>query len=145
MKRALRASWAFVQAAKCQRPYAARARIVVARAVDHRAARCKASALPRSPAKRLSLAQNEGRNGVTGDCSVAKKAVRSGSDWMSSRRSGRMKRSSITSATANTRPISISTSLARRAGKTLTRPSVTIAPRAQGMTTNGSRAATAVR
>ena len=139
VKRALRASWALRPGGEVPAS--------VGRARQDRRWRAPsttgrrggaASAWPRSPAKRLSPAQNEGSNGVTGDCSVAKKAVRSGSDWTSSSRSGRMKRSSITSATAKTRPISISTSRARRAGKTLTRPSVTTAPSAQGMTTNGS-------
>ena len=46
---------------------------------------------------------------------------------------------------AKTMPISISTSRARRAGKTLTRPSVIIEPSATGMATNGTTASTAVR
>jgi hypothetical protein len=80
-----------------------------------------------------------------GDCSVAKKAVTSGRDCTASSRSGRKKRTSITSATANSRPISISRSRARRAGKTLTSPSVTSVPTAVGMTTNGTTLSSAVR
>ena len=46
---------------------------------------------------------------------------------------------------AKTMPISISTSRARRAGNTLTRPSVIMNPRATGMATNGTTVSTAVR
>ena len=109
------------------------------------APRCSRSACPRSAANRLSPAQKEGSSGVTGDWSVAKKAVTSGSDWTLSRRSGRRKRTSRISATAKSSPISISTSRARRAGKTLTRPSVTRQPSADGITTKGTTVASAVR
>jgi hypothetical protein len=102
----------------------------------------------RSPARaerRVSPAQKEGRNGVTGDCRVAKKAVTSGRDWTSSSRSGRMKRRRSTIATAKSSPMSISRSRARRAGKTLTRPRVMTAPRAEGIATKGTTVATAIK
>ncbi len=81
---------------------------------------------------------------MTGDESVAKKAVTSGSDWTVSSRSGRRKRTSRTRPTANSSPISINTSRARRAGKTLTRPSVRSVPIADGITTKGTTLRTAV-
>jgi hypothetical protein len=116
---------------------------VSAPAVVQSAPRCRTSSSPRSPVNRLSPAQNDGRSGVIGDCRVAKSAVTSGKDWTASSRSGRRNRSSITSAIANSRPISISTSRARRAGKTLTSPSVSKVPIAEGITTKGTTLRTA--
>ena len=92
----------------------------------------------------VSPAQNEGRSGVIGDWSVEKNAVTSGIDSTRSSRSGWMNLRSSTMLVAKTRPISISTSRARLAGKTLTSPSVSIDPSATGITTNGTTARTAV-
>ncbi len=74
---------------------------------------------------------------MTGDCSVEKKSVRSGSDSTFSSCSGLMNRSTITRLAANSSPISMSRSRARLAGKVLTRNSVTMVPAATGMTANG--------
>ncbi len=74
---------------------------------------------------------------MTGDCSVAKKSVTTGIDSTRSSRSGWTTRSSTTRLTANSRPISMRMSRARRAGNTLTRISVTAVPRPTGMTRNG--------
>ena len=68
----------------------------------------------------------------------------SGSDSTRSSRSGWMNRSSRTTAAANTRPISISRSRARRAGNTLTTNSVQAEPSATGMIENGMTVAIAV-
>ena len=59
-------------------------------------------------------------------------------------RSGRRKRRSSTRPTAKSRPISIRTSRARRAGKTLTSTRVTRLPKATGMSTKGTRVRTAM-
>ena len=91
--------------------------------------RAAGRALPARLANSVSPAQNDGSIGVTGDCSVAKNPVMSGSDSTRSSRSGLMNRSSSTMLPANTRPISIRMSRARRAGKTFTSSSVV--PRSQ--------------
>ena len=95
-------------------------------------------------AKSDSPAQNDGSSGVIGDCSVAKKSAMSGSDSTRSRRSGWMKRNTRIRPTAKISPVSISTSRARRAGKTLTMSSVTAAPTATGIAENGAMTSTAV-
>jgi hypothetical protein len=82
---------------------------------------------------------------VTGDCKVEKKAAMSGRDSTLSRRSGRRKRSIMTMAMANRRPMRVRMSRARRAGNTLTRVSVTTEPAATGIVTNGISVSTAVR
>ena len=104
----------------------------------HSAARCSQSGPPCSPAKIASPAQNDGSIGVTGDCSVAKKSVTTGIDSTRSSRSGCTTRSRMTRLVANTSPISIRMSRARRAGKTLTSSSVTAVPSPTGITTNGA-------
>ena len=64
-------------------------------------------------------------------------AVMSGNERTERSRSGRMKRRSITIATAKRSPVSIRMSRARFAGKTFTSIRVTMHPNATGMTTNG--------
>ena len=99
---------------------------------------------PAALANSVSPAQNDGSNGVIGDCSVAKKSVRSGSDSTLSSCSGRMKRSTITRLAANSSPISIRMSRARFAGNVLTRISVAAVPAATGMIVNGTTVRSAV-
>ena len=82
---------------------------------------------------------------MIGDCSVAKKDVTSGIDSTRISRSGCRNRSSKTMLVANTRPMNIRMSRARRAGKTFTSSSVTAEPSATGITTNGTTVAIAVR
>jgi hypothetical protein len=81
---------------------------------------------------------------VIGDCSVAKKSVRSGSDSTFNSCSGLMKRSTTTRLAANSRPISIRMSRARLAGKVFTSTSVAAVPAATGMIENGTSVKTAV-
>ena len=108
-----------------------------ASAVVHSAATCSVLKRPCSAAKTVSAAQNDGRSGVTGDCSVAKKSVMSGRDSTRSSCSGWIIRSSSTRLPANSSPMSIRMSRARRAGKMFTSSSVTAVPIAIGMITNG--------
>jgi hypothetical protein len=115
-----------------------------AAAVVHSAARCIASTRPCNDANTASAAQNDGSSGVIGDCSVAKKSVTSGSDSMRSSCSGWIMRSRTTRLPANSSPISIRMSRARRAGKMLTSSSVTAVPIATGMITKGTTASGAV-
>ena len=95
-------------------------------------------------ANSVSPAQKLGSIGVTGDCSVAKKSVRSGSDSTRINCSGRMKRSRMTRLAAKSRPISIRMSRARRAGNVLTSSSVMSDPAATGITAKGIVVSTAV-
>ena len=128
----------------CHRSCAAPSITVKASAVVHSADQCSMSMPPCRLAKSDSPAQNEGSSGVIGDCSVAKKSAMSGSDSTRSRRSGWMKRNTRIRPTAKINPVSISTSRARRAGKTLTMSSVTAAPTATGIAENGAMTSTAV-
>jgi hypothetical protein len=120
-----------------------RLRTINPNAVVHSADRCSRLTPPMSPENSASPAQNDGSIGVMGDCSVAKNALMSGSESTFSRRSGWTNRSSMIRAPAKTRPINISTSRARRAGNTFTSVSVTSAPIATGMITNGATASSA--
>jgi hypothetical protein len=86
--RALRASCALLNPAKYQRSHAAPTRTVNASAVVHSAPACSQSLDPVRLANSVSPAQNDGRSGVTGDRSVAKKSVTSGSDSTRSSCSG---------------------------------------------------------
>ena len=138
VKRAFRASCDLLKPAKYHRSLAALRITVNAHAVVHNAPACRRSRPPIRLANSVSPAQNDGSIGVIGDCKVAKKPVTSGSDSTRSSRSGWMKRRSRTMLPANTSPISIRMSRARRAGKTLTSNSVVPVPAATGMTQNGA-------
>ena len=82
---------------------------------------------------------------MIGDCSVAKKSAMSGNDSTRSSRSGWMKRNTRIRPTAKINPVSMSMSLARRAGNTFTINSVAEAPTATGIAANGAITSTAVR
>ncbi len=144
MKRAFGASCDRLNPEKYQRSLAARSTTTDASAVVHNAPACSQSRPPCRLANSVSPAQNEGSSGVIGDCSVAKKSVRSGSDSTFSSCSGRMKRSTMTRLAANSSPISIRMSRARLAGKVFTSISVAAVPAATGMIENGTTVSSAV-
>jgi hypothetical protein len=144
VKRVFRASCALLKPAKCHRSIAAASRTTSPSAVVHSAARWSRSSRPCIAAKIASPAQNDGSSGVIGDCSVAKKSVMSGSDSTRSSCSGWIIRSSTTRLPANSSPMIMRMSRARRAGKMLTSSSVIDVPMATGTMTNGVTAATAI-
>src|SRR5436190_17841735 len=90
VNRALEASCDLLKPAKYQRSLAVDINTTAASAVVHSAPMCSASKPPLSPANSVSPAQNDGSSGVTGDCSVEKKSVTSGSDCTDRSCSGRM-------------------------------------------------------